>query len=417
MLIENQLVEVKWNGFTKKYYEDLGYLYTKMRDSFFVDIKDLLPNSTAKVDVICDYCKSKCVNSCAQYNKNTLQGTKKYACQACGGKKNIEYNFDREKYFNDFVKLCENLGYEVLSKIDEYKNAHSKLRYICPKHGKQVITYDSIKRGCGCNMCGYESSTNKNKKSKQEVISIVESKNDNFLLNPDDYINVNEKNLKILCGSCSEVFVTSLESIQQSDGACINCGIKKSSNSNKLSSNQVELIINSINDNILLNSNEYINTKTRNLRIKCGECKNNVFITSLCGYIYDKTTRCRMCSYKTSSGEKIIEQFLKEHNILFEAEKRFANCKDKRPLPFDFYLPEYNICIEFDGQQHYEPKFGIEKFESTTRHDDIKNKYCKNNNIKLIRIPYWEGSNIESILSKSLNIYKKIKPKYRIINK
>ena len=82
--------------------------------------------------------------------------------------------------------------------------------------------------------------------------------------------------------------------------------------------------------------------------------------------------------------------------------KRFNDCKDKKPLPFDFYLPEYNICIEFDGQHHYRDIFGISKLENTQSHDNIKNLYCYNNDIKIIRIPFWEGSNIADILSKEI---------------
>ena len=76
-------------------------------------------------------------------------------------------------------------------------------------------------------------------------------------------------------------------------------------------------------------------------------------------------------------------------------------------LPFDFYLPKYNICIEYDGQQHYK----IDCFNNTLLdlmnlryRDDIKTNYCQQNNIKLIRIPYWDFDNIESILIKELNL-------------
>ena len=61
------------------------------------------------------------------------------------------------------------------------------------------------------------------------------------------------------------------------------------------------------------------------------------------------------------------------------------------PLKFDFYLPDYNCCIEYDGKQHFEPidYFGGKNgFIKTQERDDIKNQYCKNNDIKLIRIPY-----------------------------
>jgi hypothetical protein len=65
-------------------------------------------------------------------------------------------------------------------------------------------------------------------------------------------------------------------------------------------------------------------------------------------------------------------------------------------------LPDYNICIEYDGIQHFESVdyFGGELgFINTQMRDNIKNEYCKNNNIKLIRIPYWDYENIDQILT------------------
>ena len=63
-------------------------------------------------------------------------------------------------------------------------------------------------------------------------------------------------------------------------------------------------------------------------------------------------------------------------------------------MPFDFYLPDYNACIEYDGQQHFEPiDFfgGEEKFKKTIQRDEIKTNYCLVNNIRLLRIRYDEN--------------------------
>lgn len=80
--------------------------------------------------------------------------------------------------------------------------------------------------------------------------------------------------------------------------------------------------------------------------------------------------------------------------------KKFEDCKDKKPLPFDFYLPNNVICIEYDGEQHTKPIDyfgGIESYECTVRHDKMKNEYCKNNGISLLRIPY--NKNVEEELN------------------
>lgn len=85
-------------------------------------------------------------------------------------------------------------------------------------------------------------------------------------------------------------------------------------------------------------------------------------------------------------------------------------------MPFDRYLPDFNILIEYDGEQHYFPiRFGDisneqakEKFDKVCLHDNIKNKYCKDNNIPLIRIPYWERNDMEYYLFEKLVEYNAI---------
>ena len=71
-------------------------------------------------------------------------------------------------------------------------------------------------------------------------------------------------------------------------------------------------------------------------------------------------------------------------------------------LKFDFYLPKFNICIEYDGQQHFNPwwndKSGVE-FENTQKRDEIKNQYCYNNNIKLIRVKFNNKKDLKDIIT------------------
>ena len=90
-----------------------------------------------------------------------------------------------------------------------------------------------------------------------------------------------------------------------------------------------------------------------------------------------------------------ISIILDNKNIMYIRNKRFKKCKNIKPLPFDFYLPEYNICIEFDGEQHFREHkiWGNDKLIKTKINDKIKNEYCLNNNIRLIRIKFDENIN------------------------
>ncbi|MDU4051151.1 MAG: hypothetical protein E7H33_09565 [Clostridium perfringens] len=116
---------------------------------------------------------------------------------------------------------------------------------------------------------------------------------------------------------------------------------------------------------------------------------------------------CPIC--KESKGEKAIRLYLEKNNIEFKQEYRFDDCRLRRSLPFDFYIPKYNLCIEFDGEQHYKANdfFGEESFKETQKRDKIKNDYCRENNINLIRIPYWELDNVESILNEEFGELRK----------
>lgn len=149
-----------------------------------------------------------------------------------------------------------------------------------------------------------------------------------------------------------------------------------------------------------LMSNSYKNNRDK-LCIKCpnGHIFEMSYNKFQCG------CRCTVCN--SSSGEQEISIFFNNHNINYKYQYRFDGCKYKKALPFDFYIPSLNICIEYDGIQHFEPvEFfgGEEEYEKIKICDQLKNNYCKNNNIKLIRIPYWEFDNIENILFKEINI-------------
>lgn len=126
-----------------------------------------------------------------------------------------------------------------------------------------------------------------------------------------------------------------------------------------------------------------------------------------------KRQGCPECNEHNKQNSKPmikVENWLKGHNIAFEKEFKFKECKDKRKLPFDYYLPNDNTCIEVDGRQHFEKAYfggaseekANKMLEYTKRHDEIKNNFCKNNNIKLIRIPYFEINNIDTILKSAL---------------
>ena len=116
--------------------------------------------------------------------------------------------------------------------------------------------------------------------------------------------------------------------------------------------------------------------------------------------------------YLKSKGEYRVEEILINLSILYENQKSFNDCVNPKTggkLYFDFYLPNYNCSIEYDGEQHYRDKQHKmwngtkESFAIRRYRDNIKNQYCKEHNIKLIRIPYWDYNKLnEEYIQKAL---------------
>lgn len=121
--------------------------------------------------------------------------------------------------------------------------------------------------------------------------------------------------------------------------------------------------------------------------------------------------KCPTCYGRFTSGEYKIMQYLSSNSLLFATQHSFADCFYKKKLKFDFvvYDSGYNIfcLIEFQGEQHYNySEFfykNMEKYKESQLKDRIKREYCKNNNIRLLEIPYWDIDNIKTILDDYLS--------------
>lgn len=115
---------------------------------------------------------------------------------------------------------------------------------------------------------------------------------------------------------------------------------------------------------------------------KC-DCGNECEIASV-RLVSGHTLSCGCVRY--SVGEERIIKILEDNNIDYQREYKFA---DLGNLRYDFYLPNYNRLIEFDGEQHYRDT-GWGPVYDIQQRDQSKNDYAKSHNIQLVRIPYWE---------------------------
>lgn len=369
--------------------------------------------------------------------------------------KKLKYSYEK------VLKTFEEKEYELLTKEENYIGVTQKLQYICQKHkdkGSLEITYSKLINGHGCIYCGRERTMSAIKKPfnykeaielcKKNNFEFIDIKRENsviyiyFICNKHRDLGVQKmrktnmkrgiKGCKYCKGDLPEWYVmeklekehprikligdyknmstilechclkhnvywnTSIQKIFDGHG-CLECGKEKLSKQRMLSDDEFKEMIKHVNPDIEIIS-DYKGLES-DITVRCKKC----------GYIWTLNanslkingTRCKKCSY-TYKGEDSIIEVLDKLKCNYIHQYKFEDCKDVRPLPFDFYLPNYNLCIEFDGQQHYEPRFGEENFKSTKKHDEIKNQYCISKNIDLLRIPYWDSNNIENIIKNKI---------------
>ena len=116
--------------------------------------------------------------------------------------------------------------------------------------------------------------------------------------------------------------------------------------------------------------------------------------------IHIKGSGCPICN--NSKGETKILQYLIDNNITYIYQHTYDDCKHIHKLPFDFFIPSHNMCIEYDGEQHFNSvEFfgGDTNLQETQYRDSIKTNYCLDNNINLLRIPYTKLKCIDDILN------------------
>lgn len=287
-----------------------------------------------------------------------------------------------QEEFIDKVRKKLGPDYKVLGK---YVNNRTKIEMLHYKCGNTFmkIPHD-VDKGSGCPYCY----GNKPAKYNEEYVI-------NNTPTPYKYIKGYTKfseKCVFYCNKCKTYFKqTPRRIIIEKIYGCNCCPTKKKTHQDFLE----ELGEQTLKEFEILSEYSGMDKKIKIKHKKCGtvlELTPYQFITR------HNKKYCPICYYKKSQGEIVIAQFLQENNIEFQKEFVFPNLKKYR---FDFYLPELNTIIEYDGAQHFYPVdyFGGEKaLLETQRRDQEKNQYCLNNKITLLRIPYTEFDYLNQIL-------------------
>ena len=326
-------------------------------------------------------------------------------CKNCEIKnyKPNSYNIDEAK------KIFKDRGYDLLN--ENYKNCKTKMKYYCPRCKTiQYMSLDNMKRGKGCPICAND------KMSIKDSDIILKCNNLGFEVVKIEYENGKNAQSKIdiyLKCELGHIFSVNWSYIRNKNKySCKVCNKVRAFTGEKTDSQhkyEVEEFCKENNLNykfITSYIKKYKNNNSIWLTLECKE--HGVFDINKCNFMSRKTQICPMCSGNISKGEYKIREYLNNNKISFKSEYSFADCRNILPLPFDFYLYNKGILIEFQGKMHYEPvKYfgGEKKYKQRKINDKIKYDYCKDNkDLKLIQIPYWDYHNIETILNKELNI-------------
>lgn len=297
----------------------------------------------------------------------------------------------RRKTPEEFSEEVVNLvGTEYMLYTDYYRsNVHVYMKHsTCGRIFK--VTPNSFLRGHRCSFCNGNNEKQKDTNQfKKEVYSLV---GDEYSV-LGDYIN-RSTNISIKHNSCGRVYKVQPGNFLQGS-RCIECYYQSKRLTQTDAISRIEEHLGP--DYKLVSKYTGIFDPLKVLHIHCG----HYFKVTLSDVVW-KDSGCPYC--KEPKGEKNILNFLDSHSIRYECQKRFSELKDKNTLSYDFYLPDKNILIEFQGIQHFVPKtFGgiskskaIENFELQKKHDKLKKDYADSNGFVLLT-PSYKIASIEEI--------------------
>lgn len=276
----------------------------------------------------------------------------------------------------------------------DYHGNKVKIKIICSEHYIFEQTPKSHLSGSGCPKC---SRLNRSKYSKDQVIEeFVRKHGDKYDYSKFEYKNMDTKSI-ISCPKHGEINIS--PKVHKKHG-CKKCYYEVIGKGHRTTEESFLMKVKDKHgDRYNYSKMNFIDMENK-IEIICSnhgsfwqKPKNHIF----------SGNGCPKCN--SSKGELLIENFLILNNINYQKQFIFNDCRLVNPLPFDFYLTDYNICIEFDGIQH-SSKDKSQSFyhdDSIKKRDEIKNLYCKNNNIDLYRISYSKIKNIEKHLNLFLN--------------
>lgn len=372
----------------------------KTNEEFLSEVKSLVGNEYTFID---DYIKANMKirvlhNKCGNVYKVTpnkfKQGRRCPECQ----KKHVGLQVSKSltktpREFEDEIRAMVGEEYTF---IDEYSGSTKKMSVRHNVCGEvYVVTPTNFQQGRRCPRCSYKKS---NDQFIKEVYRIVE---DEYVF-LEEYSGAHDK-VKCLHNVCGYIWDISPSNFINGGHRCPLCAGHATKTNEEFLSDVYELV----GDEYTF-LEEYKGTRVK-IKVKHNSerCGNRVFEVRP-SHFTSSRSRCPYCN--ESKGERKISSYLVNNNLYFKQQYIFTDCRNILPLPFDFALLDSSgnprMMIEYDGIQHFEPVEyfgGEENLKKVRKRDDIKEAYCTDNDIELLRIPYWDYDNIEEILNERIN--------------
>lgn len=286
----------------------------------------------------------------------------------------------------EFISEIKKLVDDEYTFLDEYSGFNTKIRVKHNTCGRVYkVTPTAFLSGKRCSDCQHKVGNRKRTRTNEWFINKIKE------LVGDEYTPLSEYKLAnshviMRHNKCGNVYKVTPSKFINVGRRCPVCMKKQASINNRKDTNWFQSKVTSILGNHFKVISEYTKADEpiRLLHLDCGR-----YYDTTPRIVIDVHTGCPYCDI-TSKGELMIREYLEDNSIKYISQFKPNNLKDKRNLSYDFYLPDNNVLIEYQGIQHYEPRpfFGEEYFKTQVKHDRIKKEFANANGYHLICIPY-----------------------------
>lgn len=343
--------------------------------------KTIVAGSNNKIEVRCTVCG----HTFFPTPSNHLRGS---GCIKCAAKKRaLAITFDTAEFIRRaIIEHGDKYSYHCTVYVNSQKKVEIYCNTCC-----EIFTQlpNGHLQGKGCKKCALVTNGLNHRTPSEEYFERVRVLHENaYGYDKAVYLGSNEK-IEIDCRTCGATFWQTAGSHLSGCG-CPHCHFANIGDSKRKTQDRlIEQFREKHGDTFTYDVSMYVNDRSK-IKVTgnaCGHVTWQTFRDHLFGF------GCPICSQELdeSLGATQIRSVLSDLDIAYATEHSFPGCKGERKLRFDFYLPEFNACIEYQGPQHYSavPYWGGQKgLIKQQKRDQIKREFCTANKIGLLEVRF-----------------------------